>query len=519
MKLLESQPRVSTNIPDHFALHHQPLPSPKIYISFPSSIELTSHCDCGILEKWENREDFSAWNLTTRDINSLTVSSGLIAHAINKEYFYVFNASQGTLSVLDSVGFSLLQQLSRVKQFLSSQSDSKSEELKKFVATLVATGILSGSFSQSEQAKLERDKSDTFIAWLHLTNQCNLRCKYCFLNKSSEHMCEHLAIKSVKRIIESAVERNYSRVRLKYAGGEPTLKPDLIMRTHQFAEKLAQAHGLKLEGKILTNGVSLSEKLVDFTLNHDIGWAISMDGLNSGHDVQRPFVSGRSSSTQVHQSVQRLQKRDASFHIAITLTKLNLDHLPALVQELLKQQLPFSLNFVRKNEFSSIKHLHPTNSELISGLQKTYRVIERNLPQYNLLFSLLDRVDLRFPHTHPCAAGHHYVAIDHHGNIVPCQMMISEQAQTLFDSSFFFTPFDRFRNLSVTEKEHCEPNCPWRYYCGGGCPIEAYHSSEGIGSCSKYCQVYRTLAPEILRLEALRLLKHESPFDWQNIQY
>jgi len=66
-------------------------------------------------------------------------------------------------------------------------------------------------------------------AWLHVTNACNLRCPYCYVNKSAEGMDESVGRAAVEAVIQSAVAHGFPAVKLKYAGGEASLNHRLMM--------------------------------------------------------------------------------------------------------------------------------------------------------------------------------------------------------------------------------------------------------------------------------------------------
>lgn len=61
------------------------------------------------------------------------------------------------------------------------------------------------------------------------------------------------------------------------------------------------------------------------------------------------------------------------------------------------------------------------------------------------------------------------------------------------------------QNLSVNEKEGCK-NCSFKYQCTGGCPVETFRATGRWDVKSPHCNIYKTLYPEALRLEGLRLL-------------
>ena len=61
-------------------------------------------------------------------------------------------------------------------------------------------------------------------------------------------------------------------------------------------------------------------------------------------------------------------------------------------------------------------------------------------------------------------------------------------------------------NLDVEQRPGCR-TCMWRYWCGGGCPLQPSHDSGDAVSASPYCRVYQAIFPDLLRLEGLRLVK------------
>src|SRR5262249_46375647 len=123
------------------------------------------------------------------------------------------------------------------------------------------------------------ESSRTLTAWLHVTNACNLRCPYCYLNKTSEKMAESVGYAAVHAIIRSALEQDFPGVKLKYAGGEASLNSRLMLDLHAYARQLTDRHGLRLYGTLLSNGVALSANLVTALKSEDIRVMVSLDGV------------------------------------------------------------------------------------------------------------------------------------------------------------------------------------------------------------------------------------------------
>ncbi|MGE0085850.1 MAG: SPASM domain-containing protein [Desulfococcaceae bacterium] len=129
------------------------------------------------------------------------------------------------------------------------------------------------------------------------------------------------------------------------------------------------------------------------------------------------------------------------------------------------------------------------------------------------MVSLADRANLAVPHLRPCSAGHSYMVFDCKGNISKCQMNTS--VTDISDSNPLISLQENrtgLQNLSVDEKEECK-FCKWKYWCGGGCPLETFHFTGRYDRKSPNCNICKSLFPEIIRLEGLRLLAYGQPLD------
>jgi len=127
---------------------------------------------------------------------------------------------------------------------------------------------------------------------------------------------------------------------------------------------------------------------------------------------------------------------------------------------------------------------------------------------------LTDRGSATTAHTHTCAAGRDYLVIDHQGYLTPCQMLLGRHRVGHIRDADPLAQVRRpqpwFVNLSVEEKEPCR-SCPWRYWCTGGCPLVTYRHTGRFDARSPFCEVYQAIYPQVLRLEALRLIGYAKP--------
>jgi uncharacterized protein len=365
------------------------------------------------------------------------------------------------------------------------------------VRSLALVGLL----RPMEQPPLPSARSSTLAAWLQVTDACNLSCPYCYVHKQPGTMSAALGRQAVERLIGIASQHGYTRLKLKYAGGEPTLRLSTIQAVHAHAIRRASAARLALEEVVLSNGVGVTKPMLDFFADARIALMISLDGGPAGHDRLRASRDGRSTHAAVAATVDRALERGLKPTLSITLTALNLEDAGEAVEFALDRNLPFNLNFYRECATGRTP-LAPDPDRLTEAMLGIFDRIRTQTAYPRPLTAILDRARLDRPHRSPCAAGQDYLVVDTRGRVSACQMLLAEPCCSLADddplagvrqhAERVFAPLD--------ERLDCQ-GCRWRTACAGGCPLLRTGTSHPT-----YCQVYQALLPELMRLEASRLI-------------
>ena len=354
-------------------------------------------------------------------------------------------------------------------------------------------------------------RSRELTVWMHVTNACNLACPYCYVNKSREAMDEATATETVDALVKSAVGHGFTAIRLKYAGGEASLNADVLFALHDHARNRCAAAGLTLSAVLLSNGVAISDRLARELVARQIAVMVSLDGIGAAHDAQRPTLNGRPSFAMVQRSLDRLRAAGATPHLSITITGRNVADVAPVVRFALERETTFSFNFFRDNDCSAgVADLGYEEQAMIDGLLAAFAVIEEMLPPWSVLGSVLDRGQLLQPRQKACGVGDDYVVIDQHGRIAQCHM---ELGTTLGDVRQI-DPVHAVRadgapikNLLVEDKAGCR-DCTWRHWCSGGCSVATFAATGRFDVRSPNCRIYKTIYPEAVRLEGLRLLAY-----------
>lgn len=138
---------------------------------------------------------------------------------------------------------------------------------------------------------------------LHLTNACNMNCRYCYV--------EHSAITTMKsettrKIVDLAAKTKETPVGIVFFGGEPLLCRDLIYETIEYCRWKEKQKGCSFYFKITTNGLLLDEDFIEASLREDIFIALSHDGVKKAHDKHRIDIEGEGTFSKVSDKAKLL---------------------------------------------------------------------------------------------------------------------------------------------------------------------------------------------------------------------
>lgn len=383
-----------------------------------------------------------------------------------------------------------------------------SGEVEKVVGRLLAVGLI---LPVGQTQAPTSGKSHLLTVWLHLTNQCSLDCTYCYLAKTDEHLDEATGRAAIDAVIRSAITGRYQAVKLKYAGGEASLRMATLLHLHDYAERECQKHNLGLTAVLLTNGVHLQADDIDELKQRQIAVMVSLDSVDEVHDWQRPFRGGQGSVKKVLAGIERLTASNLLPHLSITVTDHNAAKIADIVRFALARELTFSINFYRDNAFA-VTHtdLKLSEDKIIAGMQKAFEAIAQDIPRWSVVGAILDRGQLVSPHEYACGVGRDYIVIDHKGQILKCHMEMDKPVTTVnhpYPLEMIRLSSIGVQNPSSLTKEGCR-DCEWRFYCTGGCPTATYKATGRYDVESPNCNIYKSVFPLAVRLEGMRLLRY-----------
>jgi uncharacterized protein len=479
---------------------------PQIIYANKNTTFTDGQCDCACSLPSLNICD-SIPALIRESISALSPTTFSSLH-LDETYSVCFGISCKT-TVVNQATLSLLTEFQEQSSSKPTYSDLAFRYGEDVAVSILQKLIETNLLTLPEEKKIQKFiNSNTLAAWLHVTDRCNLRCGYCYLPHQSKDMETETGMGIIKSIFRSAQAHKHSRIKIKYAGGEPLLCFDKILDWHRYACELGKYHNIELEGIILTNGILLTPDLIDSIQKAKLRLMISLDGLGTAHNIHRSYANGQGSFNHVLNAIELVLKKGIIPNISVTISGRNAGYLPELVGWLREHNLPFAINFARENSYSTYRLTPRDEQDIINGMLNAFKIIKKNMPEHSILTGLVDRANLAIPHLRTCSIEENYLVFDCQGNIFRCQMDMKNYLNTPDTGD----PLNAVKshpnpiNISVDFKENCN-QCEWKYWCAGGCPLLTQRVTGKHNAESPYCQIYKAIYPEAFRLEGFRLLQ------------
>lgn len=161
---------------------------------------------------------------------------------------------------------------------------------------------------------------------LQLTQDCNLRCKYCSYNgqyKSRRtHRDKEMSYETAKKAVDfflnhistSIYRTARESIFISFYGGEALMKYDTLQKVVRYTIEKNQNSPLNIELLITTNGLSLTPEIVDQLVKFDCAIDISLDGPEKEHDRFRISVGGSGTQNRIMKNVIYIKKTYPEFY-------------------------------------------------------------------------------------------------------------------------------------------------------------------------------------------------------------
>ncbi|MCZ7356620.1 MAG: radical SAM protein [Candidatus Methanoperedens sp.] len=332
---------------------------------------------------------------------------------------------------------------------------------------------------------------------LFLTNQCNLRCSYCYAS-SGEHKSQQMPWEIAKAGIDfvmGEVIKNQSPTMTLgfHGGGEPTLNWEVLTKATEYAHSLSKKNNIQLHLTGSFNGY-WPEKVLHYIIQNFTELSLSFDGLPSIQNIQRPTINKNDSFPRVAETLHALDQAQFSYGIRMTVTNNSVRYLAENISYICKNFKPkkiqiepvFDVGRAKENK-SAIIDLNIFIDQFIMGFK------EAEKHQIDMFYSgaRLEVLTQRF-----CLAACRALVVTPDGDITTCFETYSQEhplsrnfivgnykgdGQFFIDKEKLLSHF----NHTVEQIPHCDA-CFCKWHCAGDCAIKTlsentidrYHPTE-----------------------------------------
>ncbi len=394
-----------------------------------------------------------------------------------KDKHYVYDTGSGALHECDE----------KTARYLKGEAVELTAEELREIDELKAQGLLF-----KEEVKAYPIKSSEIKALcLHVSHDCNLRCKYCFADEGAYHSVrEVMSLDTAKTAIDFLLKNSGERkvLEVDFFGGEPLMNLDVVKATVAYAKSEAAKLGKRFLFTTTTNGLLLDDETIKFFNDEMENVVLSLDGRPEIHDEVRKTVNGKGSFEAVIGKIKKFVRArgDKHYYVRGTFTAKNLDFASDVL-------------FLADEGFDSIS-MEPVVTE-IADLQ----INEEHLPQIEKEYERLCdeyiarrergegfnffhfNIDLEggpclAKRVSACGAGNEYFSVVPNGDIYPCHQFAGDanwRMGSVYEGKLDGKLRSKFAESCLFTRKKCG-DCFAKFICSGGCSANNYHFSGDI---------------------------------------
>lgn len=325
-----------------------------------------------------------------------------------------------------------------------------------------------------------------------ITNVCNLRCKHCYNIKYLESCNKDLSFDEVKIIIDKALLAGCTDFGI--SGGEPFMREDIL-------DVLNYVKGYPVH--ILSNGLLISDEIIEKLNDHLIEYRISLDGIKS-HNLIRGV-----DSKLVIDRLKALVEAENVVTVNTMITNYNLNELSDMY-ELMKQLKVdrWRLDFIFDSGNANSNHMvYEDIDTLLKNLKEIIVKYINERPDFELDVNKIFRSSMLEGaknliynlDSYPCEY-QGSLTVRPTGDVSFCPSLDIVYGNILvedLDDIVQKKAWREFETIRVKDIERCVA-CKYMPFCGGGCRADAYYEQGAFFEVSSLtCELVKFAVEEI----------------------
>ena len=446
-------------------------------------------------------------------------------------YNIVLDVDGGSVHILDDVAYELVDLYEEnTKEEIISKLENKftAEQIAEAydeITSLKEEGLLFTTDTYEFNPNFVNRKKVVKALCLHVSHDCNLRCKYCFASQgdfggAKEIMNFEVGKAAIDYLIANSGNRR--NLEIDFFGGEPLMNFEVVKQLVEYGRKVEKTRGKNIRFTITTNGVLLDVEKIKYINENMHNVVLSLDGRKEINDNMRPTLNDKGSYDVIMPKFKKLvEKRDKDkyYYIRGTFTRDNLDFGKDVLHFADEGFASTSVEPVVGDESNPYALRKEDMEKVFAEYEKLAKqYAKRKLDGENFTFFHFV-VDLNqgpcvIKRITGCGAGNEYLAITPNGDIYPCHQFVGNddfKLANIMDEEVIIPKeiTDTFRDAHVYSKEDCK-KCWNKFYCSGGCHANAINFNNDINKPYELgCEMQKKRTECSIMIQAKLMLEGE----------
>lgn len=343
------------------------------------------------------------------------------------------------------------------------------------------------------------------------TNNCNLRCKYCFISNavksSSDMMTIEMAKFAIKQIADFIGGKGEMACKILWHGGEP-----LLWNASKYESVLSHMNEvyphIHWDNSMQTNLTLLTDEHLKIFKKYNVKISTSMDGYENLHDSVRVKQNGTGTHSELVSKLHLLASNKIRVGLIVVLNAVNFDKIVDIYDYFKRYNQGFRVNpLIDSGEACCNKDLAITPEQYAEAMIQLFDYWindESAIPVSNFIdwtSSLVTRATSSCSFVKNCQRT--FTVIEPNGDISVCDRLCGEKDFVFgkIEANNFTDILQNkqkiFENRADILRETDCRDCKYWNICYGGCPAESIGGVKDINRKSKHCLSYRKIFDHI----------------------
>lgn len=324
-----------------------------------------------------------------------------------------------------------------------------------------------------------------------VTENCNLACKYCYVNKHAETMQWETALAACELFqnkLSQAAKRK-EKIHVSFHGGEPLLNFDVICKIINW---MKEHYSQSIFFSLTTNGTVYSEEMFQFLKDNKVELSLSLDGEKRINDKNRVYKNQAGSVfDNTIKTLRHLQENNIPVRIRMTVNRSNVGGLYenyVFLHSLKPLVVSFAFDRGDKWTNEDMEQYYENYCQIMNYLlQKDRR------EAYCELFNMVQEY---FRYRTSCDGGVNGFHISAKGKLYPCMFAVGKEEFVIgnVQDGIDKEALNRFFQLNNTKVRVCG-KCSFQNHCGATvCKvINKYYTGDPLIPSAFTCNEHEVL--------------------------